>query len=259
VIGTNGTLITPEMAEALKNAGLSRAGISIDSSSRSAHDAFRRHEGAFQETLQGIEACRKAGLPFQIHTTVREHNFHEVEAITDLAVEQGAVAHHIFFLVPTGRASFMKKEQLNARSHEELLKRILIKQQKIPIELKPTCAPTFMRIARQMGMDLRFTRGCMAARSYCVITPRGEVHPCPYLPLSAGNVKASGFSPLWKEAALFNELRKNKLDGKCGVCSHQDICGGCRARAFYASGGNMMASDPWCLFRETEGKERTDG
>jgi len=256
VIGTNGTLITPEMAEALKGAGLARAGISIDSPSQSAHDAFRRHEGAFQKTLKGIDACRRAGLQFQIHTTVREHNFHEIEAITDFAIEQGAAAHHVFFLVPTGRASFMKKELLNARSHEELLKRMLMKQQKIPIELKPTCAPTFMRIARQMGLDLRFTRGCLAARSYCVITPRGEVHPCPYLPLSAGNVKATGFSSLWKEATLLNELRKDTLEGKCGTCTHQDICGGCRARAFYASGGNMMAADPWCLYRGEDQTER---
>jgi AdoMet-dependent heme synthase len=255
VIGTNGTLITPAMAETLKKSGLSRAGISIDSRDSASHDAFRCREGAYRDALKGIEACREAGLPFQLHTTVREHNASEVEAITDLAIDCGAAAHHIFFLVPTGRASFMKKEQLRAQSHEKLLENILKRQKDISIELKPTCAPTFMRIARQMGLDLRFTRGCLAAVSYCVVTPAGEVHPCPYLPLSAGNVKSKGFMSLWNDALLLNELRKNKLEGKCGTCTYQDICGGCRARAFYASGGNMMASDPWCLFRGEEKKK----
>lgn len=48
------------------------------------------------------------------------------------------------------------------------------KQQEVGIELKPTCAPQFMRIADQMGMKLRFRRGCLAGTSYCIISPRGK-------------------------------------------------------------------------------------
>ena len=63
------------------------------------------------------------------------------------------------------------------------------KQKQVNIELKPTCAPQFMRIAENMGMKLRFSRGCLAGISYCIISPKGDVQPCAYLKEIAGNVK----------------------------------------------------------------------
>jgi AdoMet-dependent heme synthase len=255
VTGTNGTLITEERAQALRDAGLSRCGISIDSSDREQHDAFRQKQGAFDQALAGIEACRKAGLPFQVHTTVREKNCAEIEKITDFALSLGAVAHHIFFLVPVGRALSMEEEQLKAGEHERLLRRILKKQQSTSIEIKPTCAPTFMRIARQMDMDLRFTRGCLAALSYCVILPNGDVHPCPYLPVNAGNVRKHSFADIWSRSPELNELRQPPKGKKCGSCEYTVICGGCRARAYHASGGDFLQDDPGCL-HQPGGKDR---
>ena len=64
---------------------------------------FRKFPNAWEGAVRGMRNCRKVGLPFQIHTTVMDWNQHELEALTDFAVKEGAVAHHIFFLVPTGR------------------------------------------------------------------------------------------------------------------------------------------------------------
>jgi len=255
VFGTTGTTITPEIAEKLKEAGAQCIGISLDSIDSQVHDEFRQVTGSWQAAVDGMKNCLAVGLPFQIHTTVVDKNYHEFEAITDFAVEVGAVAHHVFFLVPTGRALDMEAEALREKQYEQLLHRILKKQKEVPIELKPTCAPQFMRIARQMGMEMRFSRGCLAGTAYCCILPNGEVHPCPYLPKKVGNVKEKPFTEIWRTAEMFNQFRSDQFGGKCGTCDHKDVCSGCRARAYYYSDGDVMAEDPWCLYRRGRANE----
>lgn len=246
VLGTNGILITPAIAGKLKEAGLACAGISLDSRDKVRHDRFRGLDGAWTGALRGMAACRSAGLPFQLHTTVTKQNKDEISAITDFAVELQAVAHHIFFLVPAGRGKDIEDTTLKTAEYEALLEAILAKQTQVPIEVKPTCAPQFMRIARQKNIPVRFTKGCLAGTAYCVVLPNGDVQPCPYLPLKAGNVREKAFDVLWKESPLFNEFRQEPLTGGCSRCGFDDICGGCRARAFYYSDGNYLAEEPWC-------------
>lgn len=249
VFGTNGTLITREIAQRLKAAGAAGIGISLDSLDSTKHDELRGVAGAWQQALDGMANCRAAGLPFQIHTTVFDWNDHEFEAITDAAVKLGAAAHHVFFLVPTGRAKDLVAEALEQQRYEQLLHRIITKQREVSIELKPTCAPQFMRIAKRKGLGMRFTKGCIAGTSYCCITPTGDVQPCPYWPMKVGNVRKTPFDEIWRANKLFGELRAAQLGGNCGTCQYADICGGCRARAYYYANGDYMAADPWCLFR----------
>ncbi|ABB15441.1 putative heme d1 biosynthesis radical SAM protein NirJ2 [Carboxydothermus hydrogenoformans] len=253
VFGTNGTLITLEMAQKLKKAGALAMGISLDSVDPEKHDRFRASPGSWEKAVEGMKNCKAAGLPFQIHTTVVEWNYDEVEQLTDFAVEIGAIAHHIFFLVPTGRAVNIEQESLRAEQYEKLLHRIMKKQKEVPIELKPTCAPQFMRIAKQMGMDLRFGRGCLAGISYCIISPKGDVQPCAYLNIPLGNVREVPFSEIWKNNPVLNELRTLNYKGGCGTCKYKEICGGCRARAYFYHDGDYMAEEPWCLYQGRKG------
>ena len=248
VFGTNGTLITLEMAQKLKAAGAMGMGISLDSLDREKHNTFRKFPQAWEGAVAGMRNCRQAGLAFQIHTTVMDWNEHEIEAITDFAVAEGAVAHHFFFLVPTGRAQTIEAESLRARSYEDVLTRIMHKQQQVDIELKPTCAPQFMRIAKQMGIKTRFRRGCLAGTSYCIISPRGQVQPCAYLNMPLGDVRETPFDEIWKNNPILQELRTLDYKGGCGSCEYKGSCGGCRARAAYYHEGDYMAEEPWCLY-----------
>ena len=253
VFGTNGTLITAEMAKKLKEAGATGMGISLDSMDKGKHNIFRHYEGAWEQAVQGMRNCREAGLPFQIHTTVMDWNSSELEILTDFAVEEGAVAHHIFFLVPTGRAVSIEEESLRAEEYEEVLTRIMRKQQTVDIELKPTCAPQFTRIAKQLGIDTRFSRGCLAGTSYCIISPKGQVQPCAYLDIPLGDVRKTPFDEIWNTNHVLNELRTLDYKGGCGSCSYKVICGGCRARAAYYYAGDYMAEEPWCLYHGRKG------
>ena len=86
------------------------------------------------------------------------------------------------------------------------------------------------------------TRGCLAGTGVCFISNTGNVQPCGYLPVSAGNILENDFTAIWENSELFAELRDfSKLKGKCGDCEYKGVCGGCRARAYYESGDYLTS------------------
>ena len=62
--------------------------------------------------MAGIEAMKRAGLEFQINTTITQANLAQIREIHDLAHRLGAAAHHIFLLVPTGRGKEMADQAI---------------------------------------------------------------------------------------------------------------------------------------------------
>ena len=255
VVGSNGTLLTRELALALKDAGLLRIGISLDSLDVDRHNQLRKYGCAFEEAVRGMEICREIGLEFQVHTTVMKWNIPELDSLTDFAIEKGAKAHHIFFLIPTGRGLQIEGDMLNEQEYEDVINQLLDKQKEVDIEIKPTCAPQFMRIAREKQIDMRFTKGCIAGMSYCIVSPKGDVQPCAYFDLRVGNVKDTPFDVIWRESEVFKAMRTEDYSGGCGVCGHKSICGGCRARAYYNYEGDYMAEDSWCILNKETGDD----
>jgi radical SAM protein with 4Fe4S-binding SPASM domain len=84
------------------------------------------------------------------------------------------------------------------------------------------------------------------------IRPNGDVTPCPYLPVFAGNLRRAALTDLWTSSELFAGIRRrSSLGGRCGACEMNGHCGGCRARAFGMT-GDLMAEDPLCT--HTPGK-----
>ena len=250
VFGTNGMLITKEVAQKLKDAGAMAMGISLDSLDEAKHNEFRGHPEAFARTVQGMKNCTEVGLPFQIHTTIMDWNKHEILDIIDFAVEIGAMAEYIFFLIPVGRGVYIEETAVEVMEYENLLRSIMEKQKEVPIAIKPTCAPQFTRVAKQVGVEIdpRFTRGCLAGLTYCVISPTGKVRPCAYMVEEAGDVHEQPFDEIWKNADVFQTLRTQAYKGACGKCGYKTICGGCRARSAYYHDGDILQEDSYCAF-----------
>ena len=219
---------------------------SVDSLDAAKHDKFRGLPNAHALTMAGIEACKRAGLPFQLHTTVVDWNRDEVCAITDFAEAIGAVAHYIFFLIPVGRGEYIQETSLEVLENEALLREIMEKSAEVSIDVKPTCAPQFTRVAKQLGIDTRFTRGCLAGLTYCVVGSEGIVRPCAYMTEEAGDVRTQPFDEIWKTSPVFERLRTQAYSGACGSCDYKDGCGGCRARAAYYHDGDILAQDDYC-------------
>jgi len=248
VFGTNGTLITEKVAERLKEAGAASLAISLHMSKPEDHDRFVGEIGTYEKTLLAFKNCRKAGLDFIVNTTVFQENYEDILNITDIAIKEGAGTHQVLFLVPTGRAITMEEESLKERQYEELITRLLLKRKETGFDIKPTCAPQYQRIARQLDipLDKKYSRGCIAGINYCSIIPNGDVWPCPYLPYKVDNILETPFSEIWENNEVFKKLRSEEYGGFCGRCGFKSVCGGCRARAFFYE-KDMLAAEPWCI------------
>jgi radical SAM protein with 4Fe4S-binding SPASM domain len=93
------------------------------------------------------------------------------------------------------------------------------------------------------------TKGCLAGTGVCFISHEGEVYPCGYLPVIAGDLRKEKFVDIWEKSAVFNQLRDTgNLKGKCGCCEFRNICMGCRARAFAAT-GDYLDEEPFCVYQ----------
>jgi heme b synthase len=265
-LATNGTLIDAPMAQRIVDAGVRRVAVSLDGATAETHDTFRALPGSFAQALEGIRHLRALGMSVQINTTVTRHNINELPQILDLALSLGTDALHIFLLVPVGCGVEIADEQMiSPRQYEEVLNWFYDKDQEELLEMKATCAPHYFRIVRQrMAAEKRqsppsqkrqrasdlyaMTKGCLAGTSVCFISHKGEVFPCGYLPLVAGNVREQPLQEIWEEAKVFSELRDSELlQGKCGRCQFQRVCGGCRARA-YGMTGNYLDEEPFCVY-----------
>ncbi len=259
VIGTNGWFL-PQLASQLKEAGLMKAGVSLDSHRAGVHDAFRGVPGAFQKSIDGIKASHEVGLATQIHTTISEDNIHELGNMVQLTEDLGCDALHVFFMVPTGRASNL--DLLSVKKYEDVLELLYELQKQASIQIKPVCAPQYLRVfsekseldspeamnqLRNHGHFTRFRRGCLAGLSYARVDPFGNVTPCPYLDYVVGSVREDTFHQILENSPILNQFRTGELvKGKCTVCEFLDVCGGgCRARA-HAVTGKLDGSTVWC-------------
>jgi len=269
VMATNGTLLTPALVERIKGSGIQRVSISLDGADEKQHDEFRQELGAFRKSLDGIGMLRDGGVEFQINTTVTRHNVERIKEIMDMVVDLKASSHHIFLLVPTGRAREMVDQEIEAREYENLLHWFHGMKDKVPLHLKATCAPQYYRILRQEahekgervtvethGLDA-VTRGCLGGTAFCFISNQGIVQPCGYLELPCGDLKKEPFHSVWQDSPIFHRLRDfRSYKGKCGRCEYVRFCGGCRARAFEAT-GDYLAEEPLCAYeparRDTHG------
>ncbi len=248
VVATNGSLLDAAAARRLAAAGVRRISVSLDGADAAHHDSLRGVPGAFDASLRGLAAAREAGLPFQINTTVTTNNADQLPAIYQLAIRLGAVAHHIFLLVPTGRAAALRGMELDAPRYEAILGWLADQYAGSPIEIRATCAPHFYRILRQRGIPTQ-ARGCLAGQSFCFISHLGDVQPCGYLDRQVGNVRQKSLREIWESAELFRDLRDHSAyGGKCGSCGFLAVCGGCRARAYEAT-GDPLGPEPLCAHR----------
>jgi len=268
-VATNGTLVDEKMAKTMKDEGVVRVSLSLDGVDAAAHDSLRGLDGAYEMLLVAAARLKAAGLPFQINTTVTLNNVDQVPEIVALVPTLGAVEHHVFMFVPTGRGEKMADESLGAERDEEVLHWLAEAQKTSPIHIQVTCAPHYQRVLRQTGCltDGKghgrkrggggATGGCLGGTAFAFISAVGEVYPCGYLPIPAGDVRIMPFPEIWRTSSFFLALRDRKrLEGRCGACEYRRVCGGCRARA-YAVSGKVFGEEPFCTHEPARPMSRT--
>jgi AdoMet-dependent heme synthase len=280
VLGTNGVLLRESQARQMRQSGIQGASISLDSTDPDKHDTFRHLPGAWRGAVRATEVLRAEGLDFSLHTSITSWNVEEIPAMIELAAELGAKVLNFFFLVRTGRGEGIT--DITPEQYEQILTYLariqglggavdggsserasVFERPEDPwtvpagrsggLIIRAKCAPFFRRILYTLDAKSpllqNYAHGsCPAGKAYCRIMPEGEVTPCPYMPLVAGNLRESSFAEIWHGAEVFQDLREPHLGGRCGPCEFSKICGGCRCRA-YATYGDYLAEDPACGYQ----------
>ncbi len=270
-LGSNGSLIDDVTVKKIKEAGIETVSISLDSHIPEQHDEFRGVKGSWKKAVSAIKALRKNGVLVQVNTTVTQQNYDQIDDIMSLAERLGVENYHLFFLVPTGRG--VKIDDISPVKYEEMIKTTFGKATSHKLNVRPSCAPQFMRIAKNMSLNMsRWIRGCIAGLYYCRIYPNGDITPCPYLPIKLGNIREKQFKEIWINSEMFKTMRDfNALKGKCGSCEYRALCGGCRARAYGLSSdfidycgdlhepaelkGDYLTEDPWCIYQPAKSNQ----
>jgi heme b synthase len=261
-LATNGTLVTQEICGKIKAAGIKMVSLSLDGASAEVHDDFRCQPGAFAGTLNAARLFKENSISFLINSSFTKRNQDEIPKIYQLAKEIGATAWYMFMIVPTGRGEDIMDELIAPEDYEKLLVwHYDMEKGEKDILVRPTCAPNYYRVvlqqAKEQGDDyqrrtLQFStggsKGCLAGQLISLIDVDGNVLPCSYFPMAAGNIREKSFREIWERSELFQDLRNFKAyKGRCGVCEYVNVCGGCRARA-YAVTGDYMAEEPYCTY-----------
>ena len=248
-LSTNGTLVDAPTARRLKEAGIYYASVSFDGAKARTHDFFRG-AGNYERALAGFGSLRDAQIKVQINFTVTRLNVPEVQEIYEMARSQRAIALYLFLLVPVGCGEQIAADQmLGAAEVERWLEWVAEKDREGPLPIKAICAPQFYRVAEpETGRSSAERRGCLAGVHMCFISHKGDVFPCGYLPSSSGNIRREPLQKIWNNSPLFESLRSpDLLTGRCGACEYRVICGGCRARGYYAH-GDVLAEEPYCAY-----------
>jgi len=267
-LATNGTLIDAAVAQRIRDSGIVRVAVSLDGATAEVHDKLRQLDGAFERAIEGISHLCEKNVPFQINITLTKHNAEQLEDVYKLAESLGAVAVHIFMLVPVGCGQVLAEtDMLSAQQYEQKLLEICGLESRGRLQVKVTCGPHYERVIRQQGLHhIRSaaekvganvpgrgkhqgaSKGCLAGLGVLFVGHQGDVFPCGYLPVKCGNVLKDKLTEIWynnKDLAAMRD--SNGLEGKCGICGYKQVCGGCRGRA-YAATGNYMAEEPFCAY-----------
>ncbi|MEA2101091.1 MAG: radical SAM protein [Thermodesulfobacteriota bacterium] len=245
-LATNGSLVNKDIAAKIRESGIQRVSVSLDGTTSEIHDRFRGMPGAFNDALRGISCLEKADCPFQINTTVAAMNVHQMDEFPAFVESLGAMAWHVFFLVPTGRGHDLEPAHID--QYRAMLSGFYQVYMDARIECKATCAPQFYRILAEKGQKVK-TKGCLAGTGFGFVSSTGVVQPCGFLQIPCGNIRQESFADIWTGSKTLTMLRDpNKLKGKCRSCTYRDVCGGCRARA-YEIKGDELKTDPICWYK----------
>ena len=262
-IATNGTLLTTELAREFKKLGVTNIAVGLNANDEAIHDEITNVPGSFARSQDAVYATLEAGMNLQINTTVMKENRPAIPGLLDFASEVNAQIVLLYQLVPEGRGE--EEMELSMREYKALTEMVADKQKANRAIIEPTCSPQYWAYLMSrnrnghkpsgLAMKLAETlfKGCVAGSGLCYVKPDGDVWPCPFVPISAGNVREQPLEKLWYDSELFNNLRdRERLTGeKCRSCRFKYMCGGCRGRA-YVHSGDYLGDDPLCfLYSDT--------
>jgi len=246
---TNGSRITPEVAERLASSDYVDVQISLDGATSDVNDAIRGI-GSFDTAIRAMERMAAAGfVGFKLSVVVTRQNVSQLDAFKALADKYQAQLR-LTRLRPSGRGADVWDELHPAADQQRTLYAWLLAHGE-----QVLTGDSFFHLAGY-GESLPGLNLCGAGRVVCLVDPLGDVYACPFAihdEFLAGNVRSpGGFDRVWKSSDLFTDLRRPDTGGACRSCGSYDACrGGCMAAKFF-TGLPLDGPDPECVLGNGE-------
>jgi mycofactocin radical SAM maturase len=241
---TNGVKITPERARQLASTDYVDVQISLDGATREVNDAVRG-PGSYDLAMRALRNLADAGMQdFKISVVTTRHNVSQLDEFKRIADGFGAQLR-ITRLRPSGRGADVWDDlHPTAAQQLELYDWLVANGEGV------LTGDSFFHLNALGSTPLPGLNLCGAGRVVCLIDPVGDVYACPFAihdAFKAGNVRGDGFGPVWRESALFADLRRPQTGGACSSCVAYDSCqGGCMAAKFF-TGLPLDGPDPECV------------
>lgn len=241
---TNGYRIDEERARWLAATDYVDVQISLDGATPEVNDAVRG-PGSYDTAMAAMANLHAAGMRgFKISVVMTSQNISQLDEFKRIADSFDAQLR-ITRLRPSGRGADVWDELHPSAEQQYTLYRWLLEHGENVLT-----GDSFFHLNALGSEPLPGLNLCGAGRVVCLIDPVGDVYACPFAihdAFHAGNVRAAGFGPVWRDSELFNELRRPQTGGACLSCSAYDACqGGCMAAKFF-TGLDLDGPDPECV------------
>ena len=273
-LSTNGTLITREVAQRIKDIGVGYVGISLDGL-QDVNDQFRGVEGAFQKAMAGIQNCVAVGQRVGLRFTINHHNIQELENIFDFIERENINRVCFYHLVYSGRGTAMKNQDVTAEESRRAMDIIIRRTkdfedrglEKEILTVDNHCDGVYMYLkalsegsdqqAAQIKRYISMNGGNRSGIAFGEVDPFGYVHPDQFTQHHTfGNVRDRKFSEIWQDTSnpIMAGLKDRKplLKGRCSQCRFLENCNGNFRTRAEAVTGDFWESDPSCYLTDEE-------
>jgi heme d1 biosynthesis radical SAM protein NirJ len=272
-LSSNGTLIDEHNIDAIADIGYDYVGISIDGK-RKTHDLFRRKDGAFEASMQGIRLCRERDIKVGLRFTMTEDNAAELPDMLQLMTDEGVNKFYLSHLNYAGRGNRNRDSDVQlaitrramdllfetAYGHAERgddLEFVTGNNDADGVYLLQWVMRHYPDKVDHIAARLRQWGGNSSGVNIANIDNLGEVHPDTFWwHYGLGNVRQRPFSEIWQDTSdpIMKGLKATPrvIKGRCGSCRYFTICAGnTRVRALQLT-GDPWAEDPACYLTDAE-------
>ena len=272
-LSTNGTLIDAPMAQRIAAVGFNYVGISLDGISKT-HDLFRRKEGAFDLSLNGIRLLRAIDVKVGVRYTMTQDNAHDLPALLQLTEDEDIDKFYFSHLNYAGRGKKNRATDARHRTTREAMdllfetalrwnasgsprEMVTGNNDADGVYLLQWAQQRFPASVPHLRQKLEQWGGNASGVNVANIDNLGKVHPdTMWWHHTLGNVRSRPFSEIWNDLSdpLMAGLKAKprQVTGRCGECAYLGICNGnTRVRA-HQSLGDTWAEDPGCYLSDEE-------
>lgn len=198
-----------------------------------------------KKTLELANKIKKHGLNCYLFATVHSKNIDYIDEIIKMANDSNnQIAFNLCCDTGHNAEFLLTKEQKIA-----VIKKLLEYEKEGKINtLKHPYANSLKGLHIEQE-EAKIKGGCTAGIATCTILANGDVIPCPFLRVVAGNIHEQKLEDIWLNAPLFQQLRKRNEYDICGKCKYIAYCGGCRKSAYQTS-NNITGMDFNCIMNQ---------